>query len=351
MGWQVTLDPASAADSSPTDVVCLTVDPSESGKRIDAYLSEQFPTFSRVQWSHAVQSHQVTVDGISRKSSYRLRGGEQLRIQLPEPRRQTPQPEPIALSVLYEDEHLAAINKPPGMVVHPARGHWSGTLASALAHHFQHLSQIGGGSRPGIVHRLDRDTSGVILVAKTDQVHLMLAEQFAEREVKKEYLAISRGHCDRDRDVIDVPIGPHPYQREKMAVRRDHPESRPATSFYEIAERYRGFVVFRVFPKTGRTHQIRVHLTHIGCPVVADPLYSGQNRLTAGELQGRVADQEVVIDRCALHAHRIAFEHPVTRQTLEIVAPVPDDLQHLLAQLQLHCSTGPPRRGDGRSHA
>jgi 23S rRNA pseudouridine1911/1915/1917 synthase len=325
--------------------VLLTVPASDAGQRIDVFLTAQFPAFSRVQWSHAVQAHQVLVDGQHRKSSYRLRGGEELRVDLPQPARQTAQPEPIELDVLYDDEHLVAINKPPGMVVHPARGHWSGTLASALAHRFQQLSQLGGGNRPGIVHRLDRDTSGVILVAKTDRAHLALTEQFAARRIEKEYLAVSRGYCDRDRDVIDVPLGVHPYQREKMAVRRDRHTGRPAATFYEVEKRFRGFVRFRVFPKTGRTHQIRVHLAHLGCPIVADPLYSGQGRITLGELEGRVADQRVILSRSALHARRIVLQHPASGLPLEISAPIPADLLQLLEALDRCCPAPPGSSG------
>ena len=233
---------------------------------------------------------------------------------------------------------LVVINKPPRMVVHPARGHWTGTLTSALAHHFQQLSSVGGATRPGIVHRLDRDTSGVILVAKTDVAHLALSEQFAERTVEKEYLAICRGDLDRDRDWIDEPIGMHPYQREKMAIRRDHGTSRPARTFYEVAERVRGFVRIRAFPKTGRTHQIRVHLAHLGVPLVGDPLYSGGSRLTRGDLDRRASEpHQLLIDRCALHARRLACLHPISRSPLEFIAPVPDDLEQLWRALQSIC--------------
>jgi 23S rRNA pseudouridine1911/1915/1917 synthase len=226
--------------------------PQDVGKRLDVYLAEHFVTHSRGQLRLAIQHNGVLVDGLGKKAAYRLRGGERIEVTVPAVRREGPIAEDIPLSVLFEDEHLVVIDKAPSMVVHPARGHWRGTLTSALAHRFQQLSSVAGPARPGIVHRLDRDTSGVILVAKTDAAHLNLTRQFADRTVEKEYLAICRGACDKDRDQIDQPIGPHPYQREKMAIRRDHVTSRPATTFFEVADRYRGHVVFRTFPKTGR---------------------------------------------------------------------------------------------------
>jgi 23S rRNA pseudouridine1911/1915/1917 synthase len=231
----------------------------------------------------------------------------------------------LPLEVLYEDDDLIAINKPSGMVVHPGKGHWAGTLTSALAFHFQQLSQVGGAHRPGIVHRLDRDTSGVIVVAKNDQSHLELARQFEHREVEKEYFAICRGSLDRDRDWIRQPIGLHPVQREKMAIRADHASSRTAETFFEVEQRWKGHLSFRVFPKTGRTHQIRVHLAHIGCPVICDPLYSGFRQLTWGDIhrQPPSGSEDLLIDRLALHARRLTINHPTTRVPVEFTAEVP----------------------------
>jgi len=220
------------------------------------------------------------------------------------------------------------------MVVHPAKGHWSGTLTSALAHHFAQLSSTGGPTRPGIVHRLDRDTSGVIVVAKTDRAHLALAAQFEARTVEKEYFALVHPAPDRDRDVIDQPIGVHPYQREKMAIRADHPTSRPARTYYEVTERFEGLAVLTVFPKTGRTHQIRVHLAYAGCPVLCDKLYSGRSRITRGELRRVPTDDFLLLDRMALHARRIALVHPETGAPLEISAPLPSDLEGVLSELR-----------------
>jgi 23S rRNA pseudouridine1911/1915/1917 synthase len=257
-----------------------------------------------------------------------------------------PHPEEIPLDILYEDEHIIAVNKPPGMVVHPARGHWSGTLASALSFHFQQLSQVGGPTRPGIVHRLDRDTSGVVVVAKTDPMHYALAAQFERRTTEKEYLAITAGVPDRDRDRIDQPIGIHPQQREKMAIRANHSTSRDASTFYEVVERFPGHALVRVLPKTGRTHQIRVHLAHIGCPVLCDKLYGGRSQITRGELLRRVGpasaadaqahrtDTDILLTRQALHAQRIKLAHPATKEPIEFVAPLPADLQAVIEALR-----------------
>jgi 23S rRNA pseudouridine1911/1915/1917 synthase len=257
-----------------------------------------------------------------------------VRIRLPERPRERPIAEAIPLTILYEDEHIAAVNKPPAMVVHPARGHWSGTLSGALTHHFEFLSQVGGATRPGIVHRLDRDTSGVIVVAKTDQAHMGLTAQFEARTTEKEYLAITSGRPDRDRDVIERPIGIHPYQREKMAIRVSHPTSREARTFYEVLERLERFALLRVAPKTGRTHQIRVHLEHIGCPVLCDRLYSGRSQITRGELLGGRDDGDVVLKRQALHAWRLSLHHPISKQPLSFEAPLPEDMERVLGILR-----------------
>lgn len=312
----------------------LIVEPAHDGWRLDAFLALQFPRYSRVHLRRQISAGGVQVDAARAKPAYRLRAGQQVVLSLTELPREGPAPEEIPLTVLYEDVHLVVIDKPPGMVVHPSKGHWQGTLTAALAFHFQQLSSSGGPNRPGIVHRLDRDTSGVIVVAKTDEVHLALAAQFEQRDVEKEYFALVYGVPDRDRDMIEQPIGVHPHQREKMAIRRDHETSREATTFYEVTERFARHAALRVLPKTGRTHQIRVHLCHAGFPVVCDRLYSGRSRVTRGELLGTRDDTELLA-RQALHARRIALRHPVTGLRLECEAPLPVDLQLVLDTLRV----------------
>src|SRR3972149_3467744 len=267
--------------------------------------------------------------------AYRLKPGQKVTIILPPIPREAPQPEDIPLDILYEDEHLIVVNKPPGMVVHPARGHWSGTLASALQFHFGNsLSTTGGPSRPGIVHRLDRDTSGVILVARSDIAHAKLAQQFSQRSIEKEYFALVAGCPERDRDYIDCPIGFHPHQREKMAIRRDDAASRSAQTFYEVLERFDGFAALKLLPKTGRTHQIRVHLGHVGCPVLCDRQYGGRAQIARGEIRRDPSDTSVLLQRQALHARRLKFPHPEPGELLEVEAPLPSDLAAVLEELR-----------------
>jgi 23S rRNA pseudouridine1911/1915/1917 synthase len=312
----------------------LVVGAEDSGMRLDAFLAKAFPKHSRMQLRRIIGAGGVRVNDQGTKVSHRLHPGNRVSIFLPPMPTAGPNPENIALDVLYEDEVLLAINKPPAMVVHPSRGHWSGTLTSALAFHFSQLSTAGGAHRPGIVHRLDRDTSGVIIVAKTDPCHFALAEQFADRTTEKEYLAITAGVPDRDRDLIDLPIGVHPYQREKMTIRAGHETSREAQTFYEVLERFRGFAVVKLLPKTGRTHQIRVHLAHIGYPVLCDRLYGGRAEIKRGELAGDLRDQTAVLARQALHARRIQLKHPTTKELMEFIAPIPDDMQHTIDVLR-----------------
>jgi 23S rRNA pseudouridine1911/1915/1917 synthase len=282
----------------------------------------------------AINAVGVKLDGRRVKASHHVQTGQQVSIVLPEVPRLGPLPEHIPLSVIYEDELLAVIDKPPGMVVHPGRGHWEGTLASALRYYFDTLSEAGGPTRPGIVHRLDRDTSGCILIAKDDITHHRLCDQFEHRTVEKTYLALVVGEPDHDRDWIDLPIGVHPYQREKMAVRHDHASSKPAQSFYEVIERLRGYSLVKITPKTGRTHQIRVHLASIGCPVLCDRFYGGRALLTVADLSGDPADATPLLERQALHAQKLVITHPGTGQRIEFEAPLPADMTRTLALLR-----------------
>ena len=304
------------------------------GERLDAFLARVCPQYSRVQLRRAISEQSVRVDGKLSKPAYRLLLGQTVLLEPPQQAPTGSLPEAIPLSIVFEDEHLAVVDKPPGMVVHPARGHWSGTLTAALAYHFESLSSVGGATRPGIVHRLDRDTSGLILVAKTDRAHLALAEQFEGRRVKKEYWALVSPVPDRDRDRIAHPIGPHPHQREKMAVRFDHPDAREALTDYAVETRFHGIAQVRAFPKTGRTHQIRVHLAFAGYPILADRLYSGRAAITRGDLSGDRDDATVVLNRQALHAQRLTFEHPLEGREVTFESPLPEDLAETLRLLK-----------------
>ncbi|MEX2185638.1 MAG: RluA family pseudouridine synthase [Pirellulales bacterium] len=319
----------------------VIVDEQHALARLDAFLAAKFPQHSRVRMQEAISAGGATIEGRpTSRPAERLKVGQRVTIRLPDAPRTGPVAEDIPLDVLYEDEHLAVVNKPPGMVVHPAKGHWSGTMAGAIQHRFGGMSTVGGPTRPGIVHRLDRDTSGVIVVARHDAAHMKLAAQFEHREVEKEYFAIVAGAPRLDRDLIDRPIGAHPYQREKMAIRTDHPTVREAQTFYEVTERFDALATVRVLPRTGRTHQIRVHLASIGCPVLCDRLYGGRAKLTRGELLRRLDDDTVVLARQALHARRICLVHPATGERMEFVAPLPDDLSAALDAIRQHRGTG-----------
>jgi 23S rRNA pseudouridine1911/1915/1917 synthase len=318
------------------------VEEAAAGQRLDAFLAAATKSVSRARIRRAIDGGLAKVNGVHQKASYRLAAGERLELQVAAAV-EAPQAEPIPLDVIYEDDAIAVVNKPPGMVVHPAKGHWAGTLAGALVHRFNELSGVGGAVRPGIVHRLDRDTSGVIVVAKNDAAHQALAQQFHDRMVRKEYLAIVAGRPDRDADRVNEPIGPHPTHREKMAVRSDHADSRPAETFFEVVERFPGFALMRAYPKTGRTHQIRLHLAHLRCPVLCDKQYGGRSRLTYGEVRAitrnkRLAsestDDQLLLGRQSLHAHRLELSHPVTGKPLQLEAPLPADLQRVLDVLR-----------------
>jgi len=325
----------------PGDEILLTADERDDGGRLDVFLTRCFPGHSRSFLARAIENGLVRVDGVVARASLKLRAGAKVCMRIPEPPRAGPEAEDIPLDFLHLDAAIAAVNKPAGMVVHPAKGNWKGTLAGALKWHLQRagddgagLSTAGGPTRPGIVHRLDRDTSGVIVVARSEESHHALARQFERRTVDKTYLAITQGQPQFDSDEISLPIGIHPYQREKMAVRRDHSTSRDAVTRYEVLERFRGAALVRVAPRTGRTHQIRVHLAAIGCPVLCDGLYSGRTVIMPAFLGLRGDAELPLIDRQALHAASLALDHPVTRDRIQFTAPLPADMQRVLDALR-----------------
>ena len=313
--------------SSEPEMIRLRVAECDSSTRLDSYLVSQIENLTRAKIQRAINKGGAMVNGVVCKPSYKLTAGQMVEFSMPNIETDAPIPEDIPLEVLFEDDHMIAINKPAKMVVHPAKGHWSGTLTAALAFHFEQLSSVGGPTRPGIVHRLDRDTSGVIVVAKTDDAHSRLAKQFEMRTVEKQYCAIVSPPPNRDRDKIDKPIGVHPYQREKMAIRENHKTSKNASSFFEVIKRCGRFAMVDIRPKTGRTHQIRVHMASIGSAVVADKLYSGQSRLTRRDVDRISSDQDVLLDRQALHAKSIKIAHPVSGEQLHVEAPLAEDIK------------------------
>jgi 23S rRNA pseudouridine1911/1915/1917 synthase len=324
------------------------------GKRIDAYLASRFTDYSRNVIQRIIDAEAVEVNGRSVKASYKVRAGDKVRVWLPELPDTTPVPEDIPIEVVYEDEAITVVNKPPGMVTHPAKGNWKGTLVNALQFHYDTLSTVAGENRPGIVHRLDRDTTGLLVVVKDDLAHRRLAMQFEQREIEKEYLALVHGVPERDSNYIERTIGFHPLSREKMAIRTPEDGGKPAVTFYEVLERFRGYSLVRCKPETGRTHQIRVHLTHIGHPIVADKAYSGRDRLTLGDLltpeaarhlpSGSLDPASVLIDRQALHAHALRFLHPLTDKEVQLTAPLPADMARTLKALRSYRAIEPISR-------
>lgn len=309
------------------------------GVRLDQYLCSLFGEFSRSTVQKVIDSGGVQVNGKIAKASYKVRHGDHILVRPPRAERAGPAPEEIPLEILYQDEYLAVINKPADMVVHPAKGHWTGTLVNALRFHFPQLSGLNGDYRAGIVHRLDRDTSGVILVAKEEQTHRDLALLFEQRKVFKEYLALTAGILDRDSDYIESKIAHHKFDRVKMIVADEEDEdAKDACTYYEVIERFRGYSFCRCQPRTGRTHQIRVHLASVGCPILADRVYSGRDRLRLSDLNPGITEEndELLLSRQALHAHRLRFRHPRKGTLLEAEAPLPPEFVRTLDALRHH---------------
>jgi 23S rRNA pseudouridine1911/1915/1917 synthase len=290
-----------------------------SGERLDKILVAHFNSFSRAQLQALIHEGLVMVNGRVAKASYRIEGGETIVVKLPvSDQDSTPQAESIPLEVLYEDDYLAVVNKPAGMVVHPAFGHTSGTLVNAILARWPQIAAFSEPSRAGIVHRLDKETSGVILVAKTEQALESLKAQFKKRTVEKTYLALVEGVPDTPEGVINAPIGRDPNMRKRMGVLHD---GREAQTEFHVKETYGENSLLELHPKTGRTHQIRVHLAFIGHPVVGDTVYGYRK-------------QKIKISRHFLHAASVSFTLPDTEQRFTVSAPLPDGLQNILDRLR-----------------
>jgi len=315
----------------PVGVTELVATPDAKGQRLDAWLARQLPALSRSRLQGLIEDGHVRLDGARARPSARLRPGQAVRVDVPAPVPAEPQPEDIPIAVVYEDAHLLVVNKPAGLVVHPGAGTSRGTLVNALLGHVHDLSGVGGVLRPGIVHRLDRGTSGLLVVAKDDETHRSLVRQFAGRTVEKEYLALVLGSPARPSGEIDSPIGRDPVHRQKMSVRA--PRGREARTSWRVEERFDGAALLRVRIHTGRTHQIRVHLASIGHPVAGDAVYGGKRTLSSRRAAAREAYAS--LDRPALHAARLAFTHPATRERLTFEAPLPADLESVLALLRV----------------
>jgi 23S rRNA pseudouridine1911/1915/1917 synthase len=307
----------------------FSITPEDVGERLDRFVTRQLPEHSRAYLQQRIEQGQISVDGRAAKPGYRLRAGDRITVSLPPPKPWGVLPEPIPLDILYEDVYLLVVNKAAGMVVHPSPGNASGTLVNALLAHCTHLSGIGGVERPGIVHRLDKDTSGAIVVAKDDVTHRALARQFAERQVKKLYLAVVSGDIRDTEGVIDAAVGRHPVYRQKMSTHTR--VGRQAVTEFRVLERFGLYTLVELRPRTGRTHQIRVHMAALGHPLLGDPTYGRYRK----ELdRSPLAHQLAWFRRQALHAWVLGFTHPATGVWLECRAPLPTDLERLLAILR-----------------
>ncbi|NLW17513.1 MAG: RluA family pseudouridine synthase [Firmicutes bacterium] len=294
------------------------------GQRLDSWLTAQDLELSRSQIQRLIGEGRVQVDGLHvDKSSHRLRGGEEVIITVPPPRPLEVVAEQIPLTIVYEDAYLAVINKPQGMVTHPGPGNYSGTLVNALLYHMSDLSGINGVLRPGIVHRLDKDTSGLLVVAKNDLAHQRLAAQLKARQVERGYLALVHGNIKQERGTINAPIARHPVLRKQMAVIAT---GREAITHYQVRERFGDYTLVELQLETGRTHQIRVHMAHLGHPVVGDPVYGPKK--VAFNLSGQL-----------LHAWRLGFSHPITQEIMRFSADIPPHFQKVLDRLRQGLTT------------
>jgi len=305
------------------------VDDTSVDSRLDTYLASQIQTWSRARLQRLIENEDVVVNGRSVKSSYKLRKGDEVEVELVVSAAEIFEPQNIPIDIVHEDEVMIVVNKTAGLVVHPAAGTHSGTLANALAFHFQNLPGSTGSIRPGIVHRLDRDTSGLLVVAKTEEALENLSDQFRDRTVFKSYVALVHGRVEDAAGRIDQPLARDPGNRTRMAVVRS---GRSALTLYKARKHYDRFTLLNVELKTGRTHQIRVHLAWLHHPVVGDETYGGgrDNNIQDARLRSRVRN----LGRHFLHAERLAITHPNTGARLEFHAPLPDELSRLLTQLE-----------------
>jgi 23S rRNA pseudouridine1911/1915/1917 synthase len=319
-----------------------------AGTRLDLFLAGQFDSanasgarLSRSEIQRLIGEGQITLNGARAKPSARIRANDRIDVRLAPPRDSTIRPEPLSLDVLYEDLDCIVINKAPGIVVHPAAGHSSGTLVNALLYHCPDIQSIGGERRPGIVHRLDKDTSGVMIVAKNAATYQYLALQFKNRSVDKEYLALAWGHVKPDRGLIDRPIGRHPSDRKRMSSVHSLKKSRAALTEWAVEERFAlggvkrprtEVTLLRLRPRTGRTHQLRVHFADLGHALVGDRIYDGKRKIPSPELPSERALAGFL--RQALHAEKLSFNHPCGGRRMTFTAPLAGDLTTLLALLR-----------------
>jgi len=305
----------------------ILVDKPDAGKRLDVVISSNISGCSRSLAASLVRNGKIRVKGMEKKPGYRVSAGDEIRGHIPPPEPVLFKPEPIKLDILFEDNHLIVINKEAGLVVHPAPGHYTGTLVNGLLYHCPDLTGVGGEIRPGIVHRLDKDTSGAIVVAKNDTVHNNLSLQFKSKKIKKKYLALVYGEIESDSGAISLPIGRHPVDRKKMSTISR--KGRSAETTWRVKERFHGVTFLELNLKTGRTHQIRVHCATINHPIVGDSVYCSRKAV-----KGLIKS----IPRQMLHAWRLGFTHPITQKFMSLEAPIPQDMSKVLNEFRAELS-------------
>lgn len=338
----VELNPALLAkeievDSDEAQHVTLYVRRRLPGRRLDKYLHSRFPRLSRTLIQRLIKQGVITINKRPTKASYEPDAGDRVDLVIPPPEPYDVIPEEMPLTIVFEDDHLIAINKPKGIIVHPSKGTQRGTLANGLAFYAKSLSSGEDPFRPGIVHRLDKNTTGIMLVAKTDEAHWRLSLQFERRTVRKTYLGVVEGSPDLDSDVINAPLAAHATIKDRYIVPGAHIKlqnklSKEAITEYEVVERFRGYSLVHLHPRTGRTHQLRVHMSYIGHPIAGDTFYHGHHvseRLLTGE-----GSDEPLTSQQALHAFRIRFTHPISEKTMELEAPPPPELARFIQMLR-----------------
>ena len=302
------------------EILNYQVSDGQSGIRIDRYLSEMNEELSRSYIQKLLKEQKITVNGSAVKANYKVQEGDEISVAVPDIKEPDILPEDIPLDILYEDDDVLIVNKPKGMVVHPSAGHTSGTLVNAvMAHCGEHLSGINGVLRPGIVHRIDKDTTGALLICKDDVVHRDLAEQLKEHSIKRRYRAVVQGNLKEDEGTVNAPVGRHPTDRKKMAI--NHKNGKEAITHYKVLERFGQATYIECRLETGRTHQIRVHMASLGHPLLGDTVYGSSKN--PYHLQGQ-----------ALHAMILGFVHPITGEYLEFEAPLPEYFSKLLEKLR-----------------
>jgi 23S rRNA pseudouridine1911/1915/1917 synthase len=312
----------------------ITVPLDKKKDRLDKFLANNMPSVTRSKLKRLIDEDRIAVDGVCQKAGYIIRPNEKIVVTFPPQREAGLEPENIPLDIVYEDNSVIVVNKPPGMVVHPACNNWNGTLVNALLYHCNSLSDVGGETRPGLVHRLDKDTSGLLVVAKDDVSHVKLAKQLSARKMEREYRAIVWGHFKRSKGTVDAALARSPKDYQKIII---HPDGKHAVTHYEVLEELPLMSYVKLNLETGRTHQIRVHMTHLGHPVFSDSAYGGRGKLLAGLNHSRSYFMTQLlhqVKRQMLHAKTLAFIHPETNELQRHDSPIPDDMAELLEILR-----------------